>query len=160
MSLWSVPATSGPSGRNCSSIAGSSVICKCCVLPSQIGSLCDALFRQARPSERCGHGGSARYRAGRSALGRRQSAAADDMRCELCASEVDRLRGNTDSVAVPRSDEGRTGRVGHGERCAAVDAPNQGEIRPRTDSESGPFRGGHMMEQLAHAGDRQQKHFR
>ncbi len=26
---------------------GSAVICKCCVLPSQIGSLCDALFRQA-----------------------------------------------------------------------------------------------------------------
>ncbi len=26
---------------------GSSVICKCCVLPSQIGSLCEALFRQA-----------------------------------------------------------------------------------------------------------------
>ena len=26
---------------------GNSVICKCCVLPSQIGSLCDALFRQA-----------------------------------------------------------------------------------------------------------------
>ena len=30
---------------------GSSVICKCCVLPSQIGSLCDALFRQAGPAE-------------------------------------------------------------------------------------------------------------
>ena len=30
---------------------GSSVICKCCVLPSQIGSLCDALFRQAAPAE-------------------------------------------------------------------------------------------------------------
>jgi glycolate oxidase FAD binding subunit len=31
--------------------AGRSVICKCCVLPSQIGSLCDALFRQAGPAE-------------------------------------------------------------------------------------------------------------
>jgi glycolate oxidase FAD binding subunit len=30
---------------------GSAVICKCCVLPSQIGSLCDALFRQAAPAE-------------------------------------------------------------------------------------------------------------
>jgi glycolate oxidase FAD binding subunit len=30
---------------------GSAVICKCCVLPSQIGSLCDALFRQAGPAE-------------------------------------------------------------------------------------------------------------
>ncbi len=30
---------------------GSSVICKCCVLPSQIGSLCDALFRQAELSK-------------------------------------------------------------------------------------------------------------
>jgi glycolate oxidase FAD binding subunit len=29
---------------------GSSVICKCCVLPSQIGSLCRALFRQAEPA--------------------------------------------------------------------------------------------------------------
>ena len=29
---------------------GSSAICKCCVLPSQIGSLCDALFRQAEPA--------------------------------------------------------------------------------------------------------------
>jgi glycolate oxidase FAD binding subunit len=30
---------------------GSSVICKCCVLPSQIASLCDALFPQAGPAE-------------------------------------------------------------------------------------------------------------
>jgi glycolate oxidase FAD binding subunit len=30
---------------------GSSVICKCCVLPSQIGSLCHALFTQAGPAE-------------------------------------------------------------------------------------------------------------
>lgn len=28
--------------------AASSVICKCCVLPSQIGSLCDAVFREAK----------------------------------------------------------------------------------------------------------------
>lgn len=30
---------------------GNSVVCKCCVLPSQIGSLGDALFRQARLAE-------------------------------------------------------------------------------------------------------------
>ncbi len=30
--------------------ATNSVICKCCVLPSQIGSLCDALFQQAQPA--------------------------------------------------------------------------------------------------------------
>jgi glycolate oxidase FAD binding subunit len=30
---------------------GSSVICKCCVLPSQIGSLCNALFQQAEQEE-------------------------------------------------------------------------------------------------------------
>ena len=31
--------------------ASSSVICKCCVLPSQIGSLCNALFQQAEQEE-------------------------------------------------------------------------------------------------------------
>ena len=28
------------------------MICKCCVLPSQIGSLCDAIFCQAKPAEK------------------------------------------------------------------------------------------------------------
>lgn len=31
--------------------AGNSVICKCCVVPSQIGSLCDAVFRLSEPVE-------------------------------------------------------------------------------------------------------------
>lgn len=35
--------------------AASSVICKCCVLPSQIGSLCDVLFRQVPPPAESGN---------------------------------------------------------------------------------------------------------